>query len=197
VVADARQVVLMPRNLSFEEAATVPMTFLTAWYGLHDLGAMKPGERVLIHAAAGGVGMAAVQLARLHGAEVYGTASEPKWPALRKLGLDDDHIGTSRSLAFVESFTKTAPGKSFDLVLNSLAREFVDAGLRLLGRGGRFMEMGKIDLREQAWIDEHHPGVRYRVYNLPGGSDRIQRCWSRSPLVRRGRLKPLPSGPSR
>jgi len=194
VVADARQVVLMPRNLSFEEAATIPMTFLTAWYGLHDLGAMKPGERVLIHAAAGGVGMAAVQLARLHGADVYGTASEPKWPALRKLGLDDDHIGTSRSLAFVESFSKTAPGKSFDIVLNSLAREFVDASLGLLGRGGRFMEMGKIDLREQTWIDEHHPGVRYRVYNLPeAGPDRIQQMLvSIAALFAEGRLKPLP-----
>lgn len=194
IVVDARQVVRMPGNLSFEEAATIPMTFLTAWYGLHVLGGMKSGEKVLVHAAAGGVGMAAVQLARLHGAEVYGTASEPKWPALRKLGLDDDHIGTSRSLDFAAAFGKTSPGRSFDIVLNSLAREFIDASLSMLGKGGRFLEMGKIDLREQSWVDQHHPGVTYRVYNLPeAGPDRIQEMLtSIAGLFAEGKLKPLP-----
>jgi polyketide synthase 12 len=70
VSTDARWVVRIPDNLTFEEAATIPMTFLSAWFGLHELGGLRPGERVLIHAAAGGVGMAAVQLAQLHGAEV-------------------------------------------------------------------------------------------------------------------------------
>ncbi|MBA3774198.1 MAG: amino acid adenylation domain-containing protein, partial [Ramlibacter sp.] len=194
IVVDQRQVVRMPSNLTFEEAATIPMTFLTAWYGLHILGGMKPGERVLIHAAAGGVGMAAVQLAQLHGAEVYGTASEPKWDALRKLGLDDDHIGTSRSLDFAKTFGKTAPGRSFDIVLNSLAREFIDASFSMLGKGGRFLEMGKIDLREQSWVDEHHPGVTYKVYNLPeAGPERIQEMLvSLAGLFAEGKLKPLP-----
>lgn len=194
VVVDARQVVRMPKNLSFEEAATIPMTFLTAWYGLHVLGSMKHGEKVLIHSAAGGVGMAAVQLAQLHRAEVYGTASEPKWPALRELGLDDDHIASSRSLEFVDRFSKTAPGKSFDVVLNSLAREFIDASLALLGNGGRFLEMGKIDLREQSWIAKHHPGVTYRVYNLPeAGPDRIyEMLVALADLFAAGKLKPLP-----
>jgi polyketide synthase 12 len=194
VVADARQVVRMPGNLSFEEAASIPMAFLTAWYGLHDLGAIRPGEKVLVHAAAGGVGMAAVQLAQLHGAEVYGTASEPKWSALRKMGLDDDHIGTSRSLDFVETFSKTSAGRSFDIVLNSLAREFVDASLALLRSGGRFLEMGKLDLREQSWVDEHHPGIKYRVYNLPeAGPDRIHEMLVLlSGLFAEGKLRPLP-----
>jgi polyketide synthase 12 len=194
VVADARQVVRKPDNLSFEEAATVPMAFLTAYYGLHVLGNLKAGEKVLIHSAAGGVGMAAVQLALLQGAEVYGTASEGKWPALRKLGLVDDHIGTSRSLDFVQTFEKTAPGRSFDVVLNSLAREFVDASLSMLGKGGRFLEMGKLDLREQSWVDEHHPGVTYRVYNLPeAGPDRIHEMLAvLAGLFADGKLKPLP-----
>lgn len=194
IVVDARTVVRMPSNLSFEEAATIPMTFLTAWYGLHVLGGMKAGERVLIHAAAGGVGMAAVQLARLQGAEVYGTASEGKWDALRKSGLDDAHIGTSRSLDFVDNFAKTAPGRSFDIVLNSLAREFIDASLSMLRPGGRFLEMGKLDLREQSWVDEHHPGVTYKVYNLPeAGPERIQEMLvSLAGLFAEGKLKPLP-----
>ncbi|GAA3368398.1 hypothetical protein GCM10020367_06570 [Streptomyces sannanensis] len=204
VVTDARQVVRMPEHLSFEEAATIPMTFLTAWYGLHELGALQPGERVLIHAAAGGVGMAAVQLAQLHGAEVYGTASEPKWPALRELGLDDSHLASSRDLGFVEHFGKTASdgnasdgsasGRSFDVVLNSLATEFIDASLSMLGRGGRFLEMGKIDVREQSSIDESHPGVTYTVYNLPeAGPDLIQRMLaSIAGLFTEGKLAPLP-----
>ncbi|WP_296358928.1 polyketide synthase [Ramlibacter sp.] len=194
VVVDGRQVVRKPDNISFEEAATVPMTFLTAWYGLHDLGKIKAGERVLVHAAAGGVGMAAVQLARLQGCEVYGTASEPKWDALRQAGLADDHIGTSRSLDFVDVFAKTAPGRGFDVVLNSLAREFVDTSLAMLRPGGRFLEMGKLDLREQSWVDQHHPGVTYRVYNLPeAGVERIHQMMDTlAGLFAEGKLKPLP-----
>ena len=194
IVVDARQVVAKPDNLSFEEAATIPMTFLTAWYGLHVLGNMQPGERVLVHAAAGGVGMAAVQLALLHGAEVYGTASEPKWPALRKLGLQDSHIGSSRSLDFAQAFAETAPGRSFDIVLNSLAREFIDASFAMLKPSGRFLEMGKIDLRDQTWVEANHPGVTYRVYNLPeAGVERIQEMLgSIAALFAQGKLKPLP-----
>ncbi|HTZ44396.1 MAG TPA: amino acid adenylation domain-containing protein [Jatrophihabitans sp.] len=189
VVVDARLVVRMPERLSFAEAATVPMTFLTAWYGLHELGGLRPGERVLIHAAAGGVGMAAVQLARLHGAEVYGTASEPKWPALRELGLAEDHIASSRDLGFVRRF-----GGGFDVVLNSLATEFIDASLGLLGSGGRFLEMGKIDLRQQSWIDEHHPGVTYTVYNLPEAGPDLTHTMlvAIAALFADGRLDPLP-----
>ncbi|MFH8370604.1 amino acid adenylation domain-containing protein [Streptomyces sp. NPDC018031] len=193
VVTDARQVVRMPEHLGFEEAATIPMTFLTAWYGLHELGALQPGERVLIHAAAGGVGMAAVQLARLHGAEVYGTAGKAKWSALRELGLDDAHLASSRDLDFVEHFGREAGG-SFDVVLNSLATEFIDASLGMLGSGGRFLEMGKIDVREQAAIDQSHPGVTYTVYNLPeAGPDLIQRMLlSIAELFTQGKLAPLP-----
>ncbi|CAL9558109.1 D-alanine--D-alanyl carrier protein ligase [Streptomyces sp. enrichment culture] len=197
VVTDARQVVRMPDHLSFEEAATLPMTFLTAWYGLHELGGLRAGERVLIHAAAGGVGMAAVQLARLAGAEVYGTASPSKWPALRELGLDDAHLASSRDLGFVEHFGKGAdggPGKPFDVVLNSLATEFIDASLGMLGDGGRFLEMGKIDVREQSAIDRSHPGVTYTVYNLPeAGPDLTQRMLaSIAELFERRELAPLP-----
>ncbi|MFI9509721.1 amino acid adenylation domain-containing protein [Nocardia sp. NPDC052566] len=194
IVMDARQVVRMPDNLTFEEAATVPMTFLTAWLGLHELGALRPGERVLIHSAAGGVGMAAVQLARLHGADVYGTASEPKWQALRELGLADDHLASSRDLGFVERFGKTLSGKKFDIVLNSLATEFIDASLGMLGDGGRFLEMGKIDVREQSAIDASHPGVTYTVYNLPeAGPDRIHAMLvALADLFTAGKLAPLP-----
>ncbi|WP_344615575.1 acyltransferase domain-containing protein, partial [Dactylosporangium salmoneum] len=97
-IADERTLARVPDDWSFERAASVPICYLTAWYGLADLGDLQAGERVLIHAGAGGVGMAAIQLARYWGAEVFATASPGKWGTLRGLGLDDDHIASSRDL---------------------------------------------------------------------------------------------------
>src|SRR6185437_15445777 len=113
--------------------------FLTAWYGLADLAGVGRGESVLVHAGTGGVGMAAVQLARRWGAQVFVTASRGKWDTLRAAGFDDDHIGDSRTLDFEEKFRAVSGGRGVDAVLNSLAGEFTDASLRLLAPGGRFI----------------------------------------------------------
>ncbi|WP_159060386.1 zinc-binding dehydrogenase, partial [Streptomyces griseoruber] len=165
-VADARKVARVPDGWSFAEAASVPVVFLTAYYALTDLGAVKPGESVLVHAAAGGVGMAAVQVARHLGAEVFGTASAGKWGTLRALGLDEAHIASSRDLAFEDAFLAATGGNGMDVVLDSLAGEFVDASLRLLPRGGRFLEMGKTDVRDPGTVAAEHPGVMYRAFDL-------------------------------
>ena len=133
-VADRHSLARVPEGWSFAQAATVPVAFLTAHYGLVDLAALQPGERVLVHAATGGVGMAAVQLARHLGAEVFVTASPAKWGVLRELGFDEAHIASSRSLEFRERFLAATDGRGMDVVLNSLAGEFVDASLDLLGR---------------------------------------------------------------
>ncbi|RKT55372.1 acyl transferase domain-containing protein [Saccharothrix australiensis] len=159
-VTDARMVAPVPAGWTFEQAAAVPVAFLTAYYGLVDLGGLRPGEKVLVHAATGGVGTAAVQLARHLGAEVFATASTGKHHVLRDLGLADDHIGDSRTLAFEHRFPRV------DVVLNALAGEFVDASLRLLADGGRFVEMGKTDVRSGV------PG--YRAFDLvDAGPERI------------------------
>ncbi|BBX38568.1 polyketide synthase [Mycobacterium simiae] len=147
-VVDARLVTVVPAGWSLVQAAGVPVVFLTALYGLSVLAGVKAGERVLVHAATGGVGMAAVQLARYWGAEVFVTASRGKWDTLRALGFDDDHIGDTRSTEFEQKFLATTGGGGVDVVLNSLAGEFLDASLRLLVNGGRFIEMGKTDLRD-------------------------------------------------
>ncbi|MEU8001743.1 SDR family NAD(P)-dependent oxidoreductase [Catellatospora sp. NPDC049111] len=165
-VADRRLLARMPDGWGFAQAASVPVVFLTAYYGLVDLGRVRPGEKVLIHAAAGGVGIAAVQLARHLGAEVFGTASPGKWNTLRALGLDDDHIAHSRTLDFGDRIRAVTGGRGVDVVLNSLADEFIDTSLRLLGDGGRFLEMGKTDIRDTAQVEAAHPGVTYRVYDL-------------------------------
>ncbi|MER5772865.1 SDR family NAD(P)-dependent oxidoreductase [Streptomyces sp. NPDC002039] len=173
-VADERTVYRMPEGWSFEEAASVSVTYMTAYYGLVDLGGLRPGQSVLIHAAAGGVGSAAVQLARHLGAEVYATASPGKWQTLRDQGLDTAHLANSRTLDFEQWFMETSDGRGMDVVLDCLAGEFVDAGLRLLPRGGRFLEMGKTDKRDPALVAEAHAGVAYQAYDLPeAGLDRI------------------------
>ncbi|MCP3803744.1 SDR family NAD(P)-dependent oxidoreductase [Allokutzneria sp. A3M-2-11 16] len=140
-VADHRMLVKIPRGWDFTQAASMPLAFLTAYYGLVDLASVRPGEAVLVHAAAGGVGMAAVQLARHLGCTVYGTASPAKWDVV---DLPASQLASSRDLGFAERFPQV------DVVLSALAGEFVDASLSLLRPGGRFVEMGKTDLRAPA-----------------------------------------------
>ncbi|MFE7119656.1 SDR family NAD(P)-dependent oxidoreductase, partial [Streptomyces sp. NPDC057654] len=193
-VADRRAVARIPAGWSFARAASVPVVYLTAYYGLFDLGGLQSGESVLIHAAAGGVGMAAAQLARHAGATVFGTASPGKWDVLRADGLDDEHIASSRTVEFADRFLAATSGRGVDLVLDSLAREFVDASLRLLPRGGRFVEMGKTDIRDAGEVAARHPGVQYRAFDLmEAGPQRIGEMLAEVlGLFERGALAPLP-----
>ncbi len=165
-VVDQRLLVPIPAGWSFAEAASVPIVFLTAFYGLSDLAGLRRGESVLVHAATGGVGMAAIQLARLWGARVFVTASRGKWDTLRAMGFDDDQIADSRTLEFEEKFSAATGGRGIDVVLNALAGEFTDASLRLLADGGRFIEMGKTDIRDAQEVAQEHPGVSYRAFDL-------------------------------
>ncbi|MCX5443916.1 type I polyketide synthase, partial [Streptomyces nigrescens] len=193
-VADRRLLARVPDGWSFAQAASVPVVFLTAYYALVELAEVQAGESMLVHSAAGGVGMAAVQLARHLGAEVFGTASPGKWEALRSWGLDEAHIASSRDLDFERSFLATTAGRGVDVVLDSLAREFVDASLRLLPRGGRFLEMGKTDVRDAQDIAAEHEGIRYRAFDLwEAGPERIgEMLTALLDLFERGALEPLP-----
>ena len=164
----------MPEGWSFEQAAAVPIVFLTARYGLIDLAGLQADEKVLIHAGAGGVGTAAIQLARHIGAEVFATASPAKWGVLREMGIAEDHIASSRDLDFKDKFLKTTQGEGVDVVLNALAGEFVDASLDLLPKGGRFVEMGKTDIRDPEQVAADRPDVTYRAFDmLEAGPERI------------------------
>ncbi|GAB3832969.1 hypothetical protein GCM10027610_026050 [Dactylosporangium cerinum] len=193
VTTDHRLVVKMPPGWSFTTAASVPAVFLTAYYALYDLAGLRAGESVLIHAASGGVGMAAVQLAKHLGAEVFGTASAGKTAALRALGLQGDRVASSRTLDFEEQFLTATRGRGMDVVLNSLAREFVDASLRTLPAGGRFIEIGKTDIRDAEQIGAAHPGVRYRAFDLfEAGPDRIRQMLTELvKLFETGALRPV------
>jgi polyketide synthase 12 len=188
-VADRRRLVRMPDDWSFTQAAAVPTAFLTAHYGLVDVAALRPGEKVLIHAAAGGVGMAAARLARQLGAEVYATASPAKWDTLRGMGLDDAHLASSRDLDFATKFP------AMDVVLDALAGPFVDASLGLLAPGGRFVELGKTDIRDPDQVAAAHPGVSYRACDMTREvpPERVGELLAEIVrLVQSGALAPLP-----
>lgn len=166
VVTDHRAVAHIPSGWSYAQAATVPAVFLTVYYALAHVARVTPGERVLIHAAAGGIGMAAVQLAQHWGLDVFATASPVKWDTLRRMGVDDSHIASSRTPDFEQKFLAATGGTGVDIVLDCLKEEFVDASLRLLPRGGRFIELGKADIRDVRDVASRHPGVRYRAFDL-------------------------------
>jgi NADPH:quinone reductase-like Zn-dependent oxidoreductase/acyl carrier protein len=145
----AQMAVAMPAHLSYADAATLPIAFLTAHYALNHLGRMAAGERVLIHSATGGVGLAAVQLAQRAGAEIFATAgNEQKRDYLRSLSIQ--HVMDSRSLDFAVEIMDKTGGRGVDLVLNSLSGEAIRQSLAALAPYGRFLEIGKRDIYQNS-----------------------------------------------
>ena len=140
-----------PADWSFEAGATIPTAFFTVYYALVELARVRSGERLLIHGAAGGVGIAAIQLARHLGLEIFATAgSEEKRDFIRMLGVD--HVLDSRSLRFADDILELTGGEGIDVVLNSLAGEAIVKNLRILRPFGRFLELGKRDFYENSRI---------------------------------------------
>ncbi|MEO0408852.1 MAG: SDR family NAD(P)-dependent oxidoreductase, partial [Cyanobacteria bacterium P01_A01_bin.135] len=164
VTVSALLVVPQPRNLSNIEAATIPANFLTAYYALVVVAKVQPGERVLIHAAAGGTGMAAVQIALSRGAEVFATASPSKWAALKNMGVRQ--VMHSRTLDFADEILATTRGKGVDVVFNSLSGEAIPKSLGVLKPQGRFIEIGKRDVWSVAQVAEVAPQVAYHLVDL-------------------------------
>jgi NADPH:quinone reductase-like Zn-dependent oxidoreductase/acyl carrier protein len=197
-VTSAAIVVPKPAHLSFEEAATIPVAFLTSFYALHHLGRLAQGERVLIHAASGGVGLAAVQLAQRAGAEVFATAGSPdKREFLHSLGVE--HVFDSRSLAFADEIMERTNRQGVDVVLNSLAGEAVPRSISTLRAYGRFLEIGKRDIYQDRQL-----GLRPFQNNLSFFAIDINRLLRERPAFARslwdevmqqfedGSLRPLP-----
>jgi acyl transferase domain-containing protein/NADPH:quinone reductase-like Zn-dependent oxidoreductase/NAD(P)-dependent dehydrogenase (short-subunit alcohol dehydrogenase family)/acyl carrier protein len=144
-LVNADLVATRPAGLDAVAAAGMPIAFLTAAYGLLHLARLERGERVLIHSAAGGVGLAALQVARRVGAEVFATVgSKDKRALLHSLGVRQ--VFDSRSTAFADEVLAATAGRGVDVVLNSLAGEAIAAGLRCLAPYGRFVELGKRDI---------------------------------------------------
>lgn len=164
---DARFVARMPAQLDPFEAVTIPAAYMTALHALEEIGRIQPGERVLIHAASGGVGLAALQVAWARGAEVFATAGNPaKRAFLTSLGLT--HVFSSRNLDFADAIRSATGGRGVDVVLNSLTGAFIPASLGLVAPGGRFLEIGKSDVYDAGRLSALGlaSGVTYHAIDL-------------------------------
>ncbi len=165
VNASADLTIHKPSNLTFEQAATIPVAFLTADYALNTIAHMQAGDRVLIHAAAGGVGMAAVQLARITGAEIFGTVSSAaKRDIAHASGVK--HIMNSRTLDFVHEIAHITNGEGVDIVLNSLAGDYISKSFESLNPKGRFVEIGKTGVWSEEDVAEKMPQADYNAFYL-------------------------------
>lgn len=154
LIATEYSIALLPQSISYQGGATIPTAFLTVYYALHHLARLQPGERVLIHGAAGGVGIAAIQIAQWMGAEIYATVgSEKKREFLQLMGVKN--IYNSRDLGFAEEIlrdTANSGAAGIDIVLNSLSGEAIKQNFRVLKPFGRFLELGKRDFYEDSKI---------------------------------------------
>ena len=159
-----RTVVRAPAALDLAEAAAIPVAFLTAVWALEHVARLQPGERVLIHAGTGGVGQAAIQVARAAGAEIFTTAgSEWKRQLLRDQGIE--HIFDSRTPSFHDGVLAATGGEGVDVVLNALTGELLQRSLDLLGEGGRFVELGKAEVLDPDEVRASR-GVAYTAFEL-------------------------------
>lgn len=164
-ITRAALAVRKPASLSFSDAASVPVTFLTALYGLKHIAQLSAGQRVLIPAAAGGVGVAAVQMALAAGAEIFATAgSEAKRQYLKSLGVQ--HVLPSRTLDFADEVRRLTGGAGVDVVINSLAGDYIPKSLELVRPGGHFIEIGKTGIWTSEQVAEFRPGVHYTTIAL-------------------------------
>ncbi|WP_344415500.1 zinc-binding dehydrogenase, partial [Streptomyces glomeratus] len=195
VTTPAGQVAPLPEGLSPAEGATIPLAFLTAYYALARLAGLRSGERVLVHAASGGVGGAAVQIARALGAEVFATAGAGKRDAVRALGVT--HVLDSRSTSFADELLALTGGEGVDVVLNSLSGDFIPAGLSVLAPGGRFVEMGRLGIWSPERMRSARPDVGYFPFDLGDDAERDGTLLpglfkALGDLFAAGALRPLP-----
>ncbi|GFG64695.1 mycocerosic acid synthase-like polyketide synthase [Mycobacterium kubicae] len=142
---DARLAATVPDGMTDAQAAAATTAYATAWYGLHELARIRSGDKVLIHSATGGVGQAAIAIARAAGAQIFATAGSPeRRKMLGDMGIE--HVYDSRSTSFADEIRRDTEGYGVDIVLNSLTGAAQQAGIKLLALGGRFIEIGKRDI---------------------------------------------------
>lgn len=196
VIARSELVQARPAGVGAEEGAAFSIAYLTAAFCLEHLAGLRAGQRVLIHAAAGGVGLAAVRLAQRAGAEVYATAGA-RWKRelLRSMGVS--HVFDSRSAAFAAGVMAASGGRGVDVVLNSLAGELIEPSFEVLARGGRFVEIGKRGIKSEAWVAALGRDLHYHVVDWGDTAARdpalVGAIFARlADALRSGTLAPLP-----
>ncbi|NES40705.1 polyketide synthase, partial [Moorena sp. SIO2C4] len=196
VICSPDDLLAKPSDLSMVEAATIFMSFFTAYYGLHNLAKVQPGERVLIHAASGGAGQAAVQLAQFFGSEVFATTSPHKISVLREQGIK--HVMNSRTTEFASEVRELTQGNGVDVIFNSLTHgEYIPKNIDILAPGGRYIEIGRLNIWSHEQVSQRRPDVKYFPFDM---SDEFVRdkqfhakLWDDLALLfESGSLKPLP-----
>ncbi|MBD8529964.1 MULTISPECIES: type I polyketide synthase [unclassified Massilia] len=163
-VVNVDKVIRKPAALSYAEAACLPTVFMTAYHALYNIAGIKRGDKVLIHAAAGGVGQVAIQIARAVGAEVFATASQGKWEHLRAQGVR--HVFDSRTLEFSRQVMEATGGAGVDIVFNSLNGEFIERSFDAMATNGRFVEIGKKDIWSNERAAAYRPDVDYTFFEI-------------------------------
>ena len=165
VTVPSPNVMEVPDGLSMEQAAALPVVYLTALYGLDRLANLQRGDRVLIHSAAGGLGLAAVNVAKARGAEIYATAgNEEKRAYLRSLGVQ--YVLPSRTEEFADEVMRLTKGLGVNIVLNSLTGVLAEKTLSIVSKGGCFLEVGKRNTLAADVIRRIRPDVRHFVYDF-------------------------------
>ncbi|MFZ4482656.1 MAG: SDR family NAD(P)-dependent oxidoreductase [Chthoniobacterales bacterium] len=197
-LARAADVIPVPAGMTSEEAATVPVVFMTAWHALASVARLRAGEKVLVHSGAGGVGMAAIQIAQHLGAEVIASAGSPgKRALLETLGVE--HVIDSRRGDFAERVLELTGGRGVDAVVNALAGEAIPMGLSCLAEFGRFIEIGKRDIYQNSKLPLWHlrRNASFHVVAMDAvfaGDAELTRglLAEVAGLMARGALQPLP-----
>ncbi len=200
-LARGADVLPIPEGMTFEEAATIPVVFMTAWHSLKNVARLRKGETVLVHSGLGGVGMAAIQIARHLGAEVIASAGTPhKRALLATMGVG--HVIDSRRGDFAERVMELTGGRGVDVVLNALASEAIPMGLSCLAEFGRFIEIGKRDIYQNAKLPMWHlrRNASFHVVAMDAvfsGDEELTRelLGEIAALIRQGVLRPLPFRP--
>ncbi|GAB4195006.1 MAG: type I polyketide synthase [Roseiflexaceae bacterium] len=195
----ATRVARIPPSIGLAEAAGLPMIFMTVYYGLHQLARLARGERVLIHSAASGTGLAAVQLAQRAGAEIFATAGTPeKRAALQALGVQ--HVFSSRTLDFAEQILEQTGGAGVDVVLNSLSGPAIAKNFGVLGLYGRYIELSKRDIYQNTrlGLSPFRRSLAYFAVDLAGMAFDRPRLFDGlfqevMQLFAAGELRPLPT----
>ena len=178
------------------QAASITVTYMTAHYGFMHLAKILRGEKVLIHSSAGGVGIAALQIANMVGCEIFGTASTPKKHAVSR-SFGAKHMCNSRTLDFADEIKAITNGEGVDVILNTLNNEFIPKSLEVLKKGGRFIEIGKAGVWTKEQMKAYRPDVQFWHFDL------VEMWETNRPIIKQmfdeltpdfaaGRLKPLP-----
>lgn len=197
-LARGADVLRLPPGVTLEEAATIPVVFMTAWHALHNVARLRSGDTVLVHSGAGGVGMAAIQIAHHLGAKVIASAGSPSKRAfLTSLGVE--HVVDSRRGDFAERIMDLTGRRGVDVVVNALAAEAIPMGLSCLAEFGRFIEIGKRDIYQNSKLPMWHlrKNASFHVVAMDAvfaGDESLTRdlFTQVASLVAQGALGPLP-----